>query len=116
MAYLKDSACAADRNVLFEIKLVFDGDSVIRKLTGSAGDYCLCVRITCVGQFAHDRRKCCDFRTVKSPFLGNEGDQTVIKDLTYILTKLPETEREALVEGIAQLIEQAATDNGVTMP
>lgn len=45
-----------------------------------------------------------------------EGDQTVIKDLTYILTKLPETEREALINGIAQLIEQAATDNGVSVP
>lgn len=45
-----------------------------------------------------------------------EGDQTVIKDLTYILTKLPEAEREALINGIAALIEQAAADNGVTMP
>ncbi len=45
-----------------------------------------------------------------------EGDQTVIKDLTYILTKLPEAEREALIGGIAALIEQAAADNGVTMP
>jgi len=45
-----------------------------------------------------------------------EGDQTVIKDLTYILTKLPEAERTALIDGIAALIEQAATDNGVTMP
>ena len=45
-----------------------------------------------------------------------EGDQTVIKDLTYILTKLPETEREALINGIAALIEQAAADNGITMP
>ncbi len=45
-----------------------------------------------------------------------EGDQTVIKDLTYILTKLPEAEREALINGIAALIEQAAADNGITMP
>jgi hypothetical protein len=45
-----------------------------------------------------------------------EGDQTVIKDLTYILTKLPETERTALINGIAALIEQAAADNSITMP
>ena len=45
-----------------------------------------------------------------------EGDQTVIRDLTYILTKLPEADREALIDGIAALIEQAAKDNGITTP
>lgn len=45
-----------------------------------------------------------------------EGDQTVIKDLTYILSKLPEADREALINGIAALIEDAAADNGITMP
>lgn len=42
-----------------------------------------------------------------------EGDQTAIKDLTYILTKLPEEDREAVIAGIAALIEAAATENAV---
>lgn len=36
-----------------------------------------------------------------------EGNKTVISDLNYILTKLPEDQRVALVNAIYQLIEQA---------
>lgn len=42
-----------------------------------------------------------------------EGNSTVISDLTYILTQLPEAEREALVNAISQLIAQSAQRNGV---
>ncbi|MBE6982463.1 MAG: protease modulator HflC [Ruminococcaceae bacterium] len=37
-----------------------------------------------------------------------EGDETVIKDLSYILTQLEEPDRQALIDAISQLIRQAA--------
>lgn len=45
-----------------------------------------------------------------------EGDNTLINDLTYILSKLPEDKRNDLISGINTLIEEAAANNGVTMP
>ena len=36
-----------------------------------------------------------------------EGNKTVISDLNYILTQLPEDQRVALVNAVYQLIEQA---------
>lgn len=45
-----------------------------------------------------------------------EGNNTVINDLTYILTQLDETDREALITAISALIEDAANDNSITMP
>ena len=44
-----------------------------------------------------------------------EGNETVISDLTYILTQLPETERETLINAIAALIEDAASKNNIDM-
>lgn len=38
---------------------------------------------------------------------GDEGDATVIKDLSYILTKLPEKDRTALIAAISELIANA---------
>ena len=44
-----------------------------------------------------------------------EGDATVVEDLSYILTQLPEKERKALVDALYKLIDQAAKKNGVKM-
>lgn len=41
-------------------------------------------------------------------FLTEEGDETVVGDLSYILTQLPEADREALIDAIYALLEQAA--------
>ena len=41
-------------------------------------------------------------------FLTNEGDITIQKDLSYILSQLPEPDRTALINAISQLIEEAA--------
>ena len=54
--------------------------------------------------------------TEYSKYMDVEGDKTVIRDLTYILTQLDETDREALVTAVGALIEDAASKNGVTMP
>ena len=43
------------------------------------------------------------------------NEDTVIYDLSYILSKLPEADRNALVDAIVALIEQSAADNGVPM-
>ena len=51
-----------------------------------------------------------------SKYMEYEGDKTVINDLTYILTQLNAADREALIEAVAALIEDAATNGGVTMP
>lgn len=42
-----------------------------------------------------------------------EGNTTVISDLTYILSQLPEAERQTLVDAISQLIEASARKNGL---
>ncbi len=44
-----------------------------------------------------------------------EGNTTVISDLSYILSKLPEADRKALTEAITGLIREAADDNGVPL-
>ena len=51
-----------------------------------------------------------------SKYMEYEGDKTVINDLTYILTQLSAADREALIEAVAALIEDAAANGGVTMP
>lgn len=43
------------------------------------------------------------------------NEDTVIYDLSYILSKLPEADRNALVDAIVTLIEQSAADNGIPM-
>ncbi len=40
-------------------------------------------------------------------YLTDEGDETVIKDLGYILTQLPEADRKALIDAIYALMESA---------
>ena len=47
-------------------------------------------------------------------FLTGESDQTIIKDLDYILTQLPETDRNALVDAIYALIAQAGKTGGAS--
>jgi len=37
-----------------------------------------------------------------------ESDATVIEDLSYILSRLPEKDRQALVDALYKLIEQAS--------
>jgi membrane protease subunit HflC len=54
--------------------------------------------------------------TEYSKYMDVEGDKTVIRDLTYILTQLDEADRTALVTAVGALIEDAANKNGVTMP
>ncbi len=39
--------------------------------------------------------------------LETEGDTTIVKDLSYILTQLNETDRNALITAIGQLLEEA---------
>ncbi len=39
--------------------------------------------------------------------LEDEGDETIVKDLSYILTQLNETDRNALIEEIGALLEEA---------
>ena len=47
-------------------------------------------------------------------FLTGESDQTIIKDLDYILTQLPEKDRNALVDAIYALIAQAGKTGGAS--
>lgn len=54
--------------------------------------------------------------TEYSKYMDVEGDKTVIRDLTYILTQLDEADRTALVTAVGALIEDASSKNGVTMP
>ena len=44
-----------------------------------------------------------------------EGDDMVVSDLTYILSQLPQAERQALVDAISRMIAQSAQKNGVDM-
>jgi len=46
--------------------------------------------------------------------LTEESDETVIKDLSYILTKLPEADRTELIDAIYALIAQAEKTGGVS--
>ena len=46
--------------------------------------------------------------TQYSQTMTAEGDTTLINDLTYILEQLPEADRQALIEAIYDLIDQAA--------
>ena len=46
--------------------------------------------------------------------LTEESDETVIRDLSYILTKLPEADRTALIDAIYALIAQAEKTGGVS--
>ena len=47
-------------------------------------------------------------------FLTSESDQTIIKDLDYILTQLPEKDRTALIEAIYALIAQTGKTGGAS--
>jgi len=53
--------------------------------------------------------------TKYSSSMSAEGDATVIEDLSYILTKLPEKERKDLLNALSGLIERAAKNNGVEL-
>ena len=39
--------------------------------------------------------------------LTDEGDNTIVKDLNYILTQLNETDRQALIDAIGKLLTEA---------
>ncbi len=45
--------------------------------------------------------------TQYSQSMEAEGDETVVKDLSYILTQLEEPDRQALIDAIMELIRQA---------
>ena len=45
-------------------------------------------------------------------YLTTESDTIIQQDLAYILTKLPEKDREALISAISELIEEAAKQTG----
>ena len=47
-------------------------------------------------------------------FLTGESDETIIKDLDYILARLPEKDRAALIEGIYALMAQAEKTGGAS--
>ena len=52
--------------------------------------------------------------TEYSNYLTNEGEETVIEDLSYILANLPEADRQALTDTIYDLIQTvSANDEGV---
>ena len=43
--------------------------------------------------------------------LTDESDETVVKDLSYILSQLPEADRQALIDEITKLITAAGGGN-----
>ncbi|MBO5701255.1 MAG: protease modulator HflC [Clostridia bacterium] len=43
--------------------------------------------------------------------LKDEGDETIVKDLSYILTQLNDTDRQALIDAIGQLLTEAQKGN-----
>ena len=47
-------------------------------------------------------------------FLSEESDETIIHDLDYILTQLPEQDREALVDAVYALIAEAKQTGGAS--
>ena len=53
--------------------------------------------------------------TKYSSTMSVEGDATVVEDLSYILSQLPEKDRQALVDALYKLIDQAAARNGVEL-
>ncbi len=46
--------------------------------------------------------------------LTDESDETVVKDLNYILGRLPETDRQALIDAVYALIDGAKQTGGAT--
>lgn len=44
-----------------------------------------------------------------------DGNDMVVSDLTYILSQLPQADRQALINAVSALIEQSANRNGVDM-
>ena len=46
-----------------------------------------------------------------SNMLESEGDETILQDLSYLLSQLNETDRQALIDAIGKLIEEAAKGN-----
>ena len=53
--------------------------------------------------------------TKYSEHMTIEGNATVINDLSYILSKLPEKDRKALIEAVTDLISEAARDNSLPL-
>ena len=51
-----------------------------------------------------------------SDYMTDEDGDKVIHDLTYILSQLDDTQRQAIIDGVNELIEEAAAKNGITMP
>lgn len=47
-------------------------------------------------------------------YLTEEGDETIVKDLSYILTQLPETDRQALIDAVYALIDSASKGGAVS--
>ena len=45
-------------------------------------------------------------------YLTTESETVIQQDLAYILTKLPDKDREALISAISELIEEAAKQTG----
>ena len=45
--------------------------------------------------------------------LTDENDEVIIEDLEYIMTQLPESDREALIEAVYELINEAKTNAGI---
>lgn len=43
--------------------------------------------------------------------LETEGDETIVKDLSYILTQLNETDRQALIDAVGKLLVEAGKGN-----
>ena len=43
--------------------------------------------------------------------LTDEGDKTIIEDLSYILTQLPENDRQALIDELYKLLDEATKGN-----
>ena len=46
-----------------------------------------------------------------SDMLKNEGDETIIEDLSYLLSQLNEADRQALIEELGKLLEEATKGN-----
>ena len=53
--------------------------------------------------------------TQYSQHMSIEGNATVVNDLSYILSKLPEADRQALINAVSRLISNAAGNNGIAM-
>lgn len=53
--------------------------------------------------------------TKYSEHMTIEGNATVINDLSYILSKLPEQDRKALIDAVTSLISEAAQENSLPL-